>query len=68
MIDLDALVSANIGPIVVGLVIVVIALVLAVVGLIRRARKLGRRRVKRLNRTVPEWRAACSQRDACRTP
>jgi Protein of unknown function (DUF4446) len=42
-IDLDALVSANIGPIVVGLVVVVLALVLAVVGLIRRARKLGRR-------------------------
>ena len=42
-IDLDALVSANIGPIVVGLVVVVFALVLAVVGLIRRARKLGRR-------------------------
>jgi hypothetical protein len=42
-IDLDALVSANIGPIVVGLVVVVLALVLAVVGLIRRTRKLGRR-------------------------
>ncbi|HUG30041.1 MAG TPA: DUF4446 family protein [Candidatus Limnocylindria bacterium] len=42
-IDLDALVSANIGPIVIGLVVVVFALVLAVVGLIRRARKLGRR-------------------------
>jgi hypothetical protein len=42
-IDLDALVTANIGPIVVGLVVVVFALVLAVVGLIRRARKLGRR-------------------------
>ena len=42
-IDLDALVSANIGPIVVGLIVVVLALVLAVVGLIRRARKLGRR-------------------------
>ena len=35
--------SANIGPIVVGLVVVVFALVLAVVGLIRRARALGRR-------------------------
>ncbi len=43
LIDLNALVSANIGPIVVGLVVVVFALVLAVVGLIRRARKLGRR-------------------------
>jgi hypothetical protein len=42
-IDLDALVTANIGLIVVGLVVVVFALVLAVVGLIRRARKLGRR-------------------------
>jgi hypothetical protein len=42
-IDLNALVIANIGPIVVGLVVVVFALVLAVVGLIRRARKLGRR-------------------------
>ena len=42
-IDLDALVSANIGWIVVGLVVVVLALVLAVVGLIRRSRKLGRR-------------------------
>lgn len=42
-IDLNALVDANIGPIVVGLIVVVFALVLAVVGLIRRARKLGRR-------------------------
>jgi Protein of unknown function (DUF4446) len=41
--DLNALVSANLGPIIVGLVVVVFALVLAVVGLIRRARKLGRR-------------------------
>jgi hypothetical protein len=41
--DLNALVSANIGPIVVGLVVVVFALVLAVVGLIRRSRKLNRR-------------------------
>ena len=41
--QLNALVSANIGPIVVGLVVVVFALVLAVIGLIRRARKLGRR-------------------------
>ena len=42
-IDLDALVSANIGWVVVGLVVVVLALVLAVVGLIRRSRKLARR-------------------------
>src|SRR3954469_20831468 len=41
--QLHALVSANIGPIVVGLVVVVLALVLAVVGLIRRGRSLGRR-------------------------
>ena len=41
--DLNALVSANLGPIVVGLVVVVLALVLAVVGLIRRSRKLNRR-------------------------
>jgi hypothetical protein len=41
--QLDALVSATIGPIVVGLVIVVFLLVVAVIGLIRRARKLGRR-------------------------
>jgi hypothetical protein len=41
--DIDALVSANIGPIVGGLVIVVLALAFAVVGLIRRVRKLGRR-------------------------
>ena len=44
MLDqLNALVSANVGSIVVGLVVVVFALVLAVVGLIRRVRKLGRR-------------------------
>jgi Protein of unknown function (DUF4446) len=42
-IDLDSLVSANIGPIVGGLLVVVLALVLAVVGLIRRTRRLGRR-------------------------
>ena len=42
-IDLDALVSANIGWIVGGLLVVVLALVLAVVGLIRRTRLLGRR-------------------------
>ena len=41
--DIDALVSANIGPIVGGLVIVVLALAFAVVGLIRRVRSLGRR-------------------------
>ena len=41
--DNDALVSANIGPIVGGLVIVVLALAFAVVGLIRRVRSLGRR-------------------------
>lgn len=41
--DIDALVSANIGAIVGGLVIVVLALAFAVVGLIRRVRKLGRR-------------------------
>jgi hypothetical protein len=41
--ELNELVTANLGPIVVGLVVVVVALVLAVVGLIRRARKLGRR-------------------------
>jgi hypothetical protein len=43
LIDIDALVSANIGLIVGGLLVVVLALVLAVVGLIRRVRKLGRR-------------------------
>ena len=43
MIDLDALVAANIGLVVGGLLVVVFALVLAVVGLIRRVRKLGRR-------------------------
>jgi hypothetical protein len=42
-IDLDALVSANIGWIVGGLLVVVVALVLAVVGLIRRTGRLGRR-------------------------
>jgi hypothetical protein len=42
-IDLDALVSANIGPIIGGLLIVVLALGFAVVGLIRRVRRLGRR-------------------------
>jgi hypothetical protein len=41
--DIDALVSANIAPIVGGLVIVVLALAFAVVGLIRRVRKLGAR-------------------------
>jgi hypothetical protein len=41
--QLNALISASIGPIVVGLVVVVLALVLAVVGLIRRGRKLRRR-------------------------
>ena len=41
--DLNALVSANLGPIVIGLVVVVLALVVAVVGLIRRSRKLNRR-------------------------
>lgn len=43
MTDLDALVAANIGLIVGGLLVVVFALMLAVVGLIRRVRKLGRR-------------------------
>ena len=43
LIDIDALVSANIGPIVGGLVIVVLALAFAVVGLIRRVRRLGAR-------------------------
>ncbi|HTK44645.1 MAG TPA: DUF4446 family protein [Patescibacteria group bacterium] len=43
LIDIDALVSANIGPIVGGLVIVVLALAVAVVGLIRRVRRLGAR-------------------------
>lgn len=41
--DLDALVSANIAPIVGGLLIVVLTLAAAVVGLIRRVRRLGRR-------------------------
>ncbi|HYK96388.1 MAG TPA: DUF4446 family protein [Candidatus Dormibacteraeota bacterium] len=41
--DLDSLVSANIGPIVGGLLIVVLALVFSVVGLIRRTRRLARR-------------------------
>lgn len=39
-IDIDALVSANIGLIVVGLVVVVFALAIAVVGLIRRTGRL----------------------------
>src|SRR5256885_14284892 len=43
LIDIDALVSANIGPIIGGLVIVVLALAFAVVGLIRRVRRLGAR-------------------------
>lgn len=44
MLDqLNTLVATNIGPIVVGLVVVVLLLVVAVVGLIRRARRLGRR-------------------------
>jgi len=43
LIDIDALVSANIAPIIGGLVIVVLALAFAVVGLIRRVRKLGAR-------------------------
>jgi hypothetical protein len=42
-IDLDALVSANIGWIVGGLLVGVLALILAVVGLIRRTRRLARR-------------------------
>lgn len=42
-IDLDALVSANIGPIIGGLLVVVLALVIAVVGLIRRLRSVSRR-------------------------
>jgi uncharacterized protein DUF4446 len=41
--DIDALVSANIGLIVGGLIIVVLTLAAAVVGLIRRVRRLGRR-------------------------
>jgi hypothetical protein len=41
--DLNALVSAYIGPIVAGFLVVVLALVIAVVGLIRRSRKLSRR-------------------------
>jgi hypothetical protein len=43
LIDIDALVSANIGPIIGALVIVVLALAFAVVGLIRRVRQLSRR-------------------------
>jgi hypothetical protein len=43
LIDIDALVTANIGPIVGGLVIVVLALAFAVAGLIRRVRRLGAR-------------------------
>jgi Protein of unknown function (DUF4446) len=42
-IDINALVSANIGPIVGALLVVVLALVLAVVGLIRRTGRLNRR-------------------------
>ncbi len=42
-IDISALVAANIGPIVGGLLIAVLALGFAVVGLIRRVRSLGRR-------------------------
>ncbi len=42
-IDIDALVSGNIGLIVGGLVIVVLTLAAAVAGLIRRVRNLGRR-------------------------
>jgi len=42
-IDLDSLVSANIGPIVGGLLVVVLVLVFAVAGLIRRTGKLGKR-------------------------
>ena len=42
-IDLDSLVSANIGLVVGGLLVVVLALVLAVVGLIRRTGRLARR-------------------------
>jgi hypothetical protein len=41
--DINALVSANIGPIIGGLVVVVLALAFAVVGLIRRVRRLGQR-------------------------
>ena len=41
--ELSSLVSANIGPIVAGLLVVVLALGIAVVGLIRRVRKVGRR-------------------------
>ena len=41
--DINALVSANLGAIVGGLVIVVLALAFAVVGLIRRVRQLSRR-------------------------
>ena len=43
LIDIDALVSANLGPIIGALVIVVLALAFAVVGLIRRVRQLSRR-------------------------
>ncbi len=42
-IDLDSLVSTNIGPIVGGLLVVVLALVLVAVGLIRRTGRLGNR-------------------------
>jgi hypothetical protein len=43
LVDINALVSANIGPIVGGMVVVVLALAFAVVGLIRRVRRLSRR-------------------------
>jgi hypothetical protein len=43
LLDLNALVTASIGPIVVAIVVVVFALVLAVLGLIRRTRRLNRR-------------------------
>ncbi|HXG25667.1 MAG TPA: DUF4446 family protein [Candidatus Binatia bacterium] len=41
--QLNALVSAYVGPIVIGLVVVVLVLALAVIGLIRRSRRLNRR-------------------------
>ena len=41
--DIDALVAANIGPIIGGVVVVVLALAFAVVGLIRRVRGLSGR-------------------------
>jgi hypothetical protein len=43
LIDIDALVAANIGLIVGGLVIVVLTLAAAIVGLILRVRRVGRR-------------------------